>query len=74
MVKSERCSHPLVELAAEVERLGAVVLLQHRVRYITAVPGSAVAQAAEDDRAVVGTYVEGVHPEWIAADIAEGAL
>lgn len=69
---TERPATLAQRVAAEVERLGAVVLLQHRGRYITAVPGSAVAQAAEVDRAVVGTYVDGVEPSWIAEDI-EGA-
>jgi hypothetical protein len=58
-------------IAEEIERLGAVVLLQHRGRLVTAVPGSIVAQAAEEENAVVATYVEGVDQQWIAADLEE---
>lgn len=58
-------------VAEEIERLGAVVLLQHRGRLVTTVPGSPVAEAAEDEGAVVATYVEGVERGWIEADIEE---
>lgn len=71
---TERPATLAQRVAAEVKRLGAVVLLQHRGRLVTAVPGSAVAEAAEDEGAVVATYVEGVEREWIEADIAEVCL
>ena len=58
-------------VAAEVDRLGAAVLLHHRGRYITAAVDSEVAQAAEHDGAIIGTYTEGVHPAWIAEDLRE---
>lgn len=61
-------------VAEEIERLGAVVLLQHRGRLVTTVPGSPVAEAAEDEGAVVATYVEGVDAQWIEDDIAEVCL
>jgi hypothetical protein len=59
---------------AEVRALGAVVMLTHRGRIVTAIPGTRVALAAERDRAVVNTYADatpGFCADWIAEDLAE---
>lgn len=71
---SERPEALSERVSAEVQRFGAVVLLRHRGRYYTAAPGSAVAHAAEVERAIVGTYVEGVRPDWIADDIRSATV
>ena len=65
------------KVAAEVRRLGAVVMLHHRGQIVTAIPGTRVALAAEREGAVINRYTNapaGFGADWVAEDLRDSGV